>query len=196
MTDEIEFVFSFRSPYAWIASRHVLPMVHPEIQIRWVPFFPLPTFTNFGSGMAPGKVRHNLQDILRLCDTYELPVGRPSVDEPDWSMAHAAFLWADRAGKGAEFGQALFDERWVNSQQISTDEAIRRVASSVGLEADEAIAAANDQPLTTELIQTVQQNYDERDVFGVPMFILPGGEHFWGHDRMEWAIRHGFVRAA
>ena len=30
MKGELEFVFSFRSPYAWIASRHVLPMVHPS----------------------------------------------------------------------------------------------------------------------------------------------------------------------
>jgi hypothetical protein len=26
---ELEFVVSFRSPYAWIASRRVLPMGHP-----------------------------------------------------------------------------------------------------------------------------------------------------------------------
>lgn len=37
---------------------------------------------------------------------------------------------------------------------------------------------------------------EERDIFGVPMFILPTGEYFWGHDRMEWAIRYGFVKAA
>ncbi len=28
------------------------------------------------------------------------------------------------------------------------------------------------------------------------MFILPTGEHFWGHDRMEWALRHGYVERA
>ena len=28
------------------------------------------------------------------------------------------------------------------------------------------------------------------------MFILSTGEHFWGHDHMEWAIRYGFVKAA
>ena len=194
--DEIEFVFSFRSPYAWIAARHVLPMVHPEIRVRWTPFLPLPSFDNFKSRAVRGKARHNVQDILRLCDAYDLPVGRPPVDEPEWVLAHTAFLWADRAGKGPEFGSALLDERWVNSQHASSDDAVRRVAASIGLDPEEAVAAAHDDPLRSELLALVEKNYEDRDVFGVPMFILPTGEHFWGHDRMEWAIRHGFVNAA
>ena len=109
MADELEFVFSFRSPYAWIAARHILPMVHPGIQIRWTPFLPLPSFANFGGRVVPGKARHNLHDILRLSKAYELNIGRPPVDEPDWFMAHTAFLWADRAGKGAEFARILIE---------------------------------------------------------------------------------------
>ena len=44
-----------------------------------------------------------------------------------------------------------------------------------------------------ELVEYVQRNYDDRDVFGVPLLILPSGERFWGWDRMDWALRHGFV---
>jgi 2-hydroxychromene-2-carboxylate isomerase len=196
MSSEVEFVFSFRSPFAWIASRHVLPMLSPETSVRWTPFLPLPTFTNFRGGMPPGKVRHNLQEILRLTEAYGLPIGRPPVDEPEWVTAHAAFLFADRCGKGPEFGQALMDERWVRGEWLSKEATIRRVASSVGLDADRTAEAAGDEALRADLTQRVQTNYDERDLFGVPMFVLPSGEMFWGHDRMEWAIRHGFVRAA
>jgi 2-hydroxychromene-2-carboxylate isomerase len=189
---ELEFVFSFRSPYAWIAMRHVLPMVHPETRIAWTPFLPLPSFRNFG-GVVPAKARHNLQDILRLTAAYALPIGRPPVDESDWLLPHTAFLWADRAGCGAEFARALFDERWVESQRVATDDAIARVAAFVGLDADATVAAANDAELGAELTALVEANYSDRDIFGVPMFVLPSGERFWGHDRMEWAIRHGFV---
>jgi 2-hydroxychromene-2-carboxylate isomerase len=42
----------------------------------------------------------------------------------------------------------------------------------------------------------IRQNYEERGIFGVPMFVLPDGARFWGHDRMEWALHHGYVRAA
>ena len=71
-----------------------------------------------------------------------------------------------------------------------------RVAASVGLSSDEAIAAANAPALRAELTTLIQSNYDERDIFGVPMFITPSGEQFWGHDRMEWALRYGKVRAS
>jgi 2-hydroxychromene-2-carboxylate isomerase len=192
---ELEFVFSFRSPYAWIASRHVLPMVHPEVRIRWTPFLPLPSFANFG-GVVPAKARHNLQDILRLTEAYGLPVGRPPVDEPDWRLAHTAFLWAEREGVGPEFGQRLFDERWVESRTVSDADAVSRVATAVGLDAKEAVRAAEDPERQSELVALVQANYDAREIFGVPMFVLPTGERFWGHDRMEWAIRHGFVEGA
>lgn len=72
MRDPLEFVFSFRSPYAWIAARHILPMLRPEQEVRWLPFFPLPSFTNFGR-LIPGKVRYNIEDLLRLTKACPLP---------------------------------------------------------------------------------------------------------------------------
>ncbi len=95
MSEELEFVFSFRSPYAWIAMRRVLPLVHPETQIRWTPFLPRPSFRNFG-GVVPGKVRHILQDILRLSRAYQLPLGRPPIDDSDWQLSHAASSFTSR----------------------------------------------------------------------------------------------------
>ena len=196
MAEELEFVFSFRSPYAWIAARHVLPQVHPDTRVRWTPFLPLPSFPNFSGSIIPAKARHNVQDILRLTRAYDLSVGRPPVDEPDWKLAHAAFLWADRQGAGPAFAAALMEERWCRSQIISAPDAIARIGATIGVDPREIVSAASSDALQSELITLVQTNYDERDIFGVPMFILPSGEHFWGHDRMEWALRHGFVRAA
>ncbi len=33
MHEPIEFVFSFRSPYAWVAARYVLPQVDPQVDL-------------------------------------------------------------------------------------------------------------------------------------------------------------------
>jgi 2-hydroxychromene-2-carboxylate isomerase len=193
---DLEFVLSFRSPYAWIAARHVLPMVHPSVSVRWTPFLPLDGFSNFEGKMIPAKIRHNIEDILRLTSAYGLPVGRPPVDEFDWLAAHTACLWADRAGKGPELAIALFDERWVEGNLVSCDDAIRRVAEGIGLDGETAVSGANDPELQAELTEMVRTNYEEREQFGVPMFVLPTGERFWSHDRMEWAIRYGFVKGA
>ena len=193
MDGPLEFVFSFRSPYVWIAALHVLPRVDPAVEVRWTPFFPLPGFANFGRPMAPGKVTHNLEDILRLARAYDLKVGSPPVDEPDWVLPHAAFLAADRADRGAEFALAVIRERWGDGKRVCEDEALRRAAGAAGLDADSIVAAGHDPTLRDETTELVQRNYDERGVFGVPMFVLPDGQRFWGHDRMDWAIRHGFV---
>jgi 2-hydroxychromene-2-carboxylate isomerase len=43
------------------------------------------------------------------------------------------------------------------------------------------------------LTDRVQRNYDDRGIFGVPMFVLADGKRFSGHDRMEFAIKHGYI---
>ena len=196
MIEELEFVFSFRSPFAWIAARHVLPQVHPDVHVRWTPFMPLPEFPNFGGQMPIGKVRHNAHDILRLCKEYGIEVGRPPIDEDDWHPAHTAVLHADRLGRGPDYARALFDVRWVEGRPASSREAIADAARTVQLDPDACVADAFDPERQRELRDLVKRNYDEREIFGVPMFLLPTGEVFWGHDRMEWALRYGYVPAA
>lgn len=195
MDGPIEFVFSLRSPFAWVAARHVLPQVDPAVEIRWCPFYPLPSFRNFGN-LVPARARYNIEDLLRLGEAYGLTFGRPPIDEPDWSIPHAAFVWADRKGKGAELGRLLLAARWADGKTLASADTIRDAARAADLDPEGAVAASQDEALRSELTAQVQANYDERDIFGVPMFVLPDGKKFWGHDRMEWAIRHGFVPSA
>jgi len=188
----IDFIFSFRSPFAWIAAHRVLPMLDPQIELRWRPFYPLPSFPNF-SGLTPGKQRYNIKDLIRLTRAYGIELGRPPVEDPDWSIPHAAFVCADRLGKGAEFGLALADARWMHGEDVVQPEVIARAAESVELDGAAVASASNDETLREELRETVERNYHERGIFGVPMLLLPDGDRFWGHDRMEWAIRRGLI---
>src|SRR5262249_36576954 len=160
---EVEFVFSFRSPYAWIAARHVLPQVHAEVRVRWTPFLPLPSFPNFAGPILPAKARHNLQDILRLTRAYRLPLGRPPFHEADWTAAHGALLWGERRGVGPAFAAALMGERWVGGQAVSASAGIARVGTMVGLDPQAIMCAAESHSLQDELVALVQANFDERD---------------------------------
>lgn len=197
-SEAVEFVFSIRSPYAYVAARHVLPMVHPETPIRWCPFFPLPEFANFLRTLVPAKVRYNIEDLTRLAKRYGLRFGSPPIEDPDWSIPHAAFLWADRQGDGAgaALGRALLDARWESGEDVTDEDVLRATAHGVGLDGDAVAAASRDEALRAEVTALVKRNYDERGLFGVPMFVLADGQRFWGHDRMMWAIRDGYVRGA
>ncbi len=187
-----EFVFSFRSPFVWIAARQVLPMIDERVEIRWVPFYPLPTFPNFGE-LVPGKARHNVRHLLRLARVYGLRFGQPSIDEPDWLTPHAAFVAAENAGCGPAFGLAMLDLRWQEGATTGDERTIRRAAESAGADPDEIVAGSRDESLRSTLVESIQSNYDDRGIFGVPMLILPDDSRFWGQDTMEWALRHGFV---
>ncbi len=192
MHEPVEFLFSFRSPYAWVAARHVLPMVDPQVDVLWRPFYPLPSFRNFDQRI-PGRVRYNIADLLRLTAAYGLEIGRPPIEDPDWSIPHAAFVHAEREGRGPEFGMALLEQRWGKGEDVASEPIMARTAEAVGLEAEPLLAASRDEALRRELSAQIERNYEEHGLFGVPMFVLAQGDRFWGHDRMEWAIRYGFV---
>lgn len=194
MQEPVTFAFSLRSPYAWLAARIVLPRVHPDVALRWTPLYPLPSFRNFGD-LLPTKVRYIIEDLRRLAKTYDLTLGRPPAAEPDWSVPHTAFVQAERAGAGPAFARALMDARWSRGEDVASEPTLRRAAEQVGLDPDPVLAAAADPRERAALVERIQRGYDERGIFGVPMFVLPDGARFWGHDRMAWALEHGFVRA-
>ena len=57
------------------------------------------------------------------------------------------------------------------------------------------VAAAVDGAAQAALTDGIRKNFEERDIFGVPTLILPRGSRFWGHDRIEWALREGLILA-
>jgi 2-hydroxychromene-2-carboxylate isomerase len=195
MNGSLQFAFSVRSPYAWIAAHRILPRVHSDVEVRWVPLYPLPTFPNFGT-LLPTKIRYIIEDLIRLTKAYDLPLGRPPAAEPDWAVPHAAFLEADRQGRGSVFARALMDARWSRGEDVSSEPVLRRAADQAGADAAPLLAASADTRLRAQLARDIQRRYDVDGIFGVPMFILPDGSRFWGHDRMEWALQHGYVPAA
>ena len=71
---------------------------------------------------------------------------------------------------------------------------LEAVVDRLGLDASDLparIAAAE----TKAELRRLTEEAVALGIFGVPSFLL-GNELFWGHDRMEWALRHGFVRSA
>jgi 2-hydroxychromene-2-carboxylate isomerase len=193
VTEALEFVFSFRSPYAWIAARRVVPRIPGEVPVRWRPFYPLPSFENFLDGRVPGRQKYIIRDVLRLAKAYDLPLEFPSAEDPDWSIPHAAFLHADEAGKGIAFALEMFAARWERGEDLAAGSVIRAAAARAGLDADAVLAAGQDPGRRRQLAETVEHDYTEREIFGVPMILKPRGTRFWGHDRIAWALERGLL---
>jgi predicted DsbA family dithiol-disulfide isomerase len=167
-------------------------MIDPGVEVKWTAFFPLASFPNFGD-LIPAKASHNIRDILRMTKAYGMKIGQPILEDPDWAISHLAFEVAAERGRGVEMAMALFAERWSEGEDIATAPIIARAAASVGLDADDIVAASHDAARQQALRERIQADYDDREIFGVPMLITPQGKRFWGSDRIEWAIRYGYV---
>jgi 2-hydroxychromene-2-carboxylate isomerase len=192
MFDTTQFVFSFRSPYAWIAARWLLPKLPASLDVEWRPFFPLPSFTNFPP-VLEAKTKYLVRDVLRLVKHYGAEVQFPLYPDPNWAIPHGAFLAAREHGRGREFGLAVFEARWARGENPSEEAVLQKLAREVGLDPAPILDAALDEANQAALTAQVQRDFDERDIFGVPTLILPRGARFWGHDRIEWALREGLI---
>lgn len=130
-----------------------------------------------------------LQGIARLAREQGLTVGFPSLVDPDWSLAHAAFLHAHRAGDGRRLMLALFRKRFVEGRDLGEDEAIADAARDAGLDPADIVAAAHDHALRDEVAAGWKDGAERDGIFGVPSFVY-AGKLYWGQDRMH------FVRSA
>lgn len=193
MFDTAQFVFSFRSPYAWIAARWLLPLFPSDFAYRWRPFFPLPTFPNFPPPL-PAKVHYLVRDVSRLVEHHGGTVRWPGIDDPNWATPHCAFLEAEARGRGSEFALAVFEARFGRGENVAEASVLAKAADAAALDAAAIVAAGQDKTSQDSLTRAIQEDFDEREIFGVPTLILPRGTRYWGHDRIEWAIREGRIR--
>jgi 2-hydroxychromene-2-carboxylate isomerase len=173
----------------------VLPKLPPELPVRWRPFFPLPSFSNFPE-LVEGKRRYLIRDVVRLTKHYGVGLQFPRRDDVDWTAPHAAFLAAEERGRGPAFALAVYEARFGRGEHVEDRDVLARAAEAAQLDPSPILAAAADAARRRALADEVQRAFDEDGVFGVPTLILPDGTRFWGHDRMEQAIREGWITAA
>ncbi len=186
-SEVVRFYFSFRSPYAWLAL-HRLPEALRGLPVRVesIPVFPPKDFPNDPAAL-PAKLSYVFADIERMAEAYGLTVCWPQQVDTDWPRPHAAFLYAEAAGRGWAFASEAFAARFSRGLDVGTDETLAAVAASSGLDAAGVLRAADDPEWQQRVFSGMQQGLAE-GLFGVPIFIYRG-ERFWGNDRLDWLLR-------
>ena len=183
----IDFYFSFRSPYAWLAYYRVVRAL-PELATRLVriPVFPPPSYANDPAAI-PAKLAYIGADVRRLAAAYGLTATPPPSVDTDWIRPHAAWVRAYDDGKADAFALELFAQRFSRGHDVAGDAVLREAANAVGANAAAIVAAADDPAYQGRVMAGMGQALGA-GVFGVPTFIH-GGEMFWGNDRLEWLLR-------
>lgn len=186
--ETIDFYFSFRSPYAWLAFHRVdRVLAGLPVRLRHVPVFPVGEFPN-DPARVPTKLEYLLADVTRIATAYGLPV-RFSADSTGtpWMRPHAAFAFAETQGRGEAFARVLFAARFSHGRDIGADAVLADAANAVELDPAAVVQAADD-PAVQQRVMVGMVGAKKAGVFGVPTFVYREAR-FWGNDRLEWLRR-------
>lgn len=121
-------------------------------------------------------------DVRRLAAARGLRVSWPVDRSPWWEVSHLAYLAAASEGKGTEFISRVYRARWQEGRDISDRAIIAMLAAEVGLNAEAAASAVDDEPVRRLGAGALLDLYRD-GVFGVPFFVSRAGK-FWGVDRL------------
>ena len=178
----VEFFFSFRSPYSYLAGPRAFAL--PEryaIELRFHGVIPMAMRSQ---SVPPAKRVHTLVDVAREAKRLGMPFGR--IHDPIGDGALRCLVAAQHAldvGREREFVLAASRGIWGEAIDVASDEGLRRVCERAGLDWARCYAALSDARLRAR-VETDTQALRQAGHWGVPVFLFDE-ESFWGQDRIE-----------
>lgn len=191
----IEFFFDCSSPWTYFAFRNIQPMAAElDVEIRWRPVLVGGIFNSVNQNvyaaredMNSPRNRYLLKDVQDHARATGLTIVFPPKVFPVNSVkAMRACLWIaqDEAANAhyLDFIEAAFAAYFTREEDISKDEVLAAMATSVGIDAETLIAGMA-RPDIKEQLKTNTDEAIRRGAFGAPTFFI-GDEMFFGNDRL------------
>jgi 2-hydroxychromene-2-carboxylate isomerase len=183
----MKFYFDFVSPYAFIAWTQIHRIA--EKHKRTVEPVPvlfaalLDAHGTVGPAEVPAKREYIFRDAYRKAHrlglTLKLPPAHPF--NPLLALRVASLLMEPAPKR--KLIDALYAATWTEGTGVETPEAVSAIATSVGLDG-EALVHAAQKPAAKERLRAATNEALEHGVFGVPT-VLESNEIFWGTDGLE-----------
>ena len=186
MTKTIEFFFDFVSPTAFIAHQ-VLPKIADKagVSLEYRPFFlggVMKATGNAPPAMVPAKGAWMTQDLDRWCKKY----GVSYKFNPHFPVNTLPAMRGACALQGSEvfpaYLDAMFNAVWQDEKNMAEPAEIARVASGLGLDAEE-FAGLCQKPEWKQKLKANTDEAVERGAFGAPAIFI-GDELYFGQDRL------------
>ncbi len=179
--ESVEFYFSFRSPYSYLAAPRVFQLeerFHADIDFR-----PLPPMVERGVPLPKAKALYLLRDSRREARRLGMPFGPvwdPLGEGADRCLAVS--LRAKELGLHKEFVLRVTRAIWSEAADVSRDDVLRPLCESVGLPWADARAAISN-PKVEDIVAGHRESLRSSGHWGVPTLVFRG-EPFWGQDRI------------
>jgi 2-hydroxychromene-2-carboxylate isomerase len=180
--DPVEFYFSFRSPYSYLAAPRAFALADMyDIEVVYRGVIPM---VMRGQSVPRAKSLHTLRDVAREADRLGLPFGR--IHDPVGAGAIRCLVVAEHAvdaGLERAFVETASRAIWGEAVDVARDRGLRAVCERARLEW-EACRAALDDPALRARVEASTDALAALGQWGVPV-LVHRGEQFWGQDRIE-----------
>jgi 2-hydroxychromene-2-carboxylate isomerase len=180
--ETVEFFFSFRSPYSYLAAPRVFALGDTyDIDVVFRGVIPM---VMRGQSVPRAKALHTLRDVAREADRLGMPFGR--IHDPVGEGALRCLVVGEHAvdvGLERAFAETASRAIWGEAVEVASDRGLRVVCERAGLEWDACRAALRDPALRAR-VETNTDALAALGHWGVPVLVYRG-EQFWGQDRIE-----------
>ena len=197
MSHPIDFYFDYSSPYGYIAATKIDELAAKYGRsVSWKPILLGVVFKVTGAQPLPNlplKGEYAMRDIARSARFHGVPIRQPSKFPIASQAPSRAFYWLNERDPALarKLAKALYRAFFVEDRDISSPNVTADVASTLGLNCDEVLAAINN-PAIKDKLRNETEAAIKLGVFGSP-YIVIDGEPFWGVDRFD-QIEHWLAK--
>jgi 2-hydroxychromene-2-carboxylate isomerase len=186
----------YKSPYAYLAKDLAYELERETgVLLDWLPYtLDIPAYLGDAKVDAQGKVseenrnahqwrrvKYSYMDCRREANRRGLTIRGPQKIFNS-SLANIGMLYARRHGVFGGYHDRVFERFWKRDLDIESPVALAAVLTECG--ADTTDFAAFLEGEGRRQLQQIQREAEAAGVFGVPSFLLEGGDLYWGREHL------------
>ena len=183
----LEFFFSFRSPYSYLAMQRVFRIADAfGLELRLRPVLPM---VMRGMQVPRSKIVYIIRDAMREADRHGIPFGK-FADPVGSGIARSVgvYRYAQSEKRERDFMLNAAEGIWARGIDVATDKGMRKITGRTGLFWPDAKAAMGNEAWRDE-VEENRAVMEESGSWGVPTLRL-GDFVVWGQDRDWLLVRH------
>jgi 2-hydroxychromene-2-carboxylate isomerase len=190
MPRQVDYYFSFQSPWAYIGHKLFREVVSTyDLKVNHKPVLLVDLFSETGglplARRHPVRQRYRMLELQRWREKRGLNFHLKPAHTPfNGRLADGVVLAAIEAGHDPDaFLRRAFPAVWEDQLNLADADVLVRLADASGLPGKTLVDRSASEDIST-IYESNRQDALAVDVFGSPAYVLDG-EAFWGQDRIE-----------